>query len=187
MLFTEDSSLTKTFRFFFLLLISANSRWFRHFWYACDLRKFLLATRNCKNFGIILKLRQVSKNFKSSAALRCLKSTFSNFRNNLTIVFPYRLPITCNNDNLLENHRLTKKIKTNASVLKNIFLNQLIFDWCKTHFICNDFKLRNQTYYDFQTLNQSCVWQLTASIFKWLTALSWQFHKISKVASLYNQ
>ena len=99
---------------------------------------------------------------------------------------PYRLRITYNSGNLLGNLRRTKTIKTNASVLKNI-LNQLIFDWCKTHFIYNDVKLRNQTYYDFQTLNQRCVWRLTASMFKWLSALSWQFHKISKVAFLYNQ
>ena len=119
-----------------------------------------------------------------SAALRCLKSAFSNLRTNLTTVSPYRLRITYNSGNLLGNLRRTKNIKTNASVLKNIFLNQLIFDWCKTHFIYNDVKLRNQTYYDFQTLNQSCVWRLTASMFKWLTALSWKFHKISKVAFL---
>ena len=98
----------------------------------------------------------------------------------------YRLQITCNNDNLVGDLRCTKKIKTNANALKNIFLNQLIFAWCKTHFIYNGVKLRNQTYYDFQTLNQSCVWWLTASMFKWLTSLSWQFHKISKVAFLYN-
>ena len=112
---------------------------------------------------------------------------FSNLATNLTIVSSYRLWITCNNDNLLGNLRRTKIINTNASVLKNIFLNQLIFDWCKTHFIYNDVKLRNQTYYDFQTLNQSCVWRLTASMFKWLTALSWQFHKTSKVKFLYNK
>ena len=99
---------------------------------------------------------------------------------------PYQLRITCNNDNLLGILRHTKNIKTNASVLKNIFLNQLIFDWCKTHFIYNDIKLRNQSYYDFQKLNQSCVWRRIATMFKWLTALFWQFHKISKVAFLYN-
>ena len=78
--------------------------------------EILLATRNCKNFWITLKLRKVCKKFKSRAALLCLKSTFSNLRTNLTIVSPYRFRITWNNDNVLGNLRRTKNIKTNAIV-----------------------------------------------------------------------
>ena len=107
LLFTEGSSIARTFKFS-LLLISAKGIWFRYFWWACDLQI---------NFGITIKLRKVRKKFKSVAALRCLKSTFSNLRTNLPIVPPYRLQISCNNGNLLGNLRRTKNIKINASVL----------------------------------------------------------------------
>ena len=61
------------------------------------------------------------KKSKSSAALQCLKSTFSNIQTNLTIVSSYSLQITYSNENLLWNLRRTKNIKTNASVLKTSF------------------------------------------------------------------
>ena len=63
---------------------------------------------DCKNFGILLKLQQVCKKFKPTAASQCLKSSFSNLLTDLTIVFPYRLWIL---DNLLGNPRWTTSIK----------------------------------------------------------------------------
>ena len=148
-LLTEDSCLSKTYRFIFLLLTSVNSRCFRHFWQACDLRRLLLATRHCKNLEIPWKLWQVCKKFISSAALQYLKSTFSSFPTNLTIVLLYWLRITCNNDNLVTTLKRTKNIKINVSVPNIIFLSQLIIDWFKIHSIIN-VKLTIRTYSNFQ-------------------------------------
>ena len=84
-LFFTDVILLLTAR---IVLYLIDISWFnKRFWqlrYASDDSNCLLATLNCKNFGISFSFLHDCKNSKSSKAFLYLKSNFSNFRTFLT-------------------------------------------------------------------------------------------------------